>query len=364
VKRHKTWRNAEERKNKHSSTMLDAMEEHGYHTDDERGGAAAALAFGTPPRPTRARPTPRATPTPTPKSSAAAQLSPLVAAGRESVASRAIAAAPDGSTKTTEKAAVSPARRGAKRPAAEIEDDDADESDAGGEDDDDDDDARLCAGDEKCENDKEWAALTTWIRMNLHQPRTNKRKVLFVGHHPKLNPVKGVDAGACDAARVEHAKLRRERCEEERARAAAANASKRGGRRKNATTPPSTRGADGGGAEDFVFVLNPDIEWSDVNFDTRARMRTLADETRDIFERKYARKKKLPWEWERKVQKYKPRGTGKTFNVPLVNVVRGIQDAYFKYEEACANANANAGGGGQSAGGFRPPKTPSPSCSG
>ena len=24
---------------------------------------------------------------------------------------------------------------------------------------------------------KEWAALTTWIRMNLHQPRTNKRKV-------------------------------------------------------------------------------------------------------------------------------------------------------------------------------------------
>ena len=39
---------------------------------------------------------------------------------------------------------------------------------------------------------KEWAALTTWIRMNLHQARTARRKVLFVGHHPRLNPVDGV----------------------------------------------------------------------------------------------------------------------------------------------------------------------------
>ena len=33
--------------------------------------------------------------------------------------------------------------------------------------------------DAKDELTKEWAALTTWIRMNLHQPRTNKRKVSF-----------------------------------------------------------------------------------------------------------------------------------------------------------------------------------------
>ena len=31
--------------------------------------------------------------------------------------------------------------------------------------------------DAKDELTKEWAALTTRIRMNLHQPRTNKRKV-------------------------------------------------------------------------------------------------------------------------------------------------------------------------------------------
>ncbi|DBB10707.1 TPA: hypothetical protein ACH3X3_007203 [Trebouxia sp. C0006] len=29
---------------------------------------------------------------------------------------------------------------------------------------------------------KEWAALTTWLRMNLHQARTAKRQVCFVGH--------------------------------------------------------------------------------------------------------------------------------------------------------------------------------------
>jgi hypothetical protein len=32
------------------------------------------------------------------------------------------------------------------------------------------------------DNGKEWAALTTWLRMNLHHPRTNKRVILFLGH--------------------------------------------------------------------------------------------------------------------------------------------------------------------------------------
>ena len=32
------------------------------------------------------------------------------------------------------------------------------------------------------DRDKDWAALTTWLRMNLHHPRTAKRQVLFVGH--------------------------------------------------------------------------------------------------------------------------------------------------------------------------------------
>ena len=57
-------------------------------------------------------------------------------------------------------------------------------------------------------------------------------------------------------------------------------------------------------------------------------MKTLVAETMDIFERKY--KKRKVWEWERKV-KYRPPGTNKTFNVPLGNVVRGIQEAYFVF---------------------------------
>ncbi|GIL86425.1 hypothetical protein Vretifemale_14758 [Volvox reticuliferus] len=36
---------------------------------------------------------------------------------------------------------------------------------------------------ERGHRDKEWAALTTWLRMNLHQPRTAKREVLFLGQH-------------------------------------------------------------------------------------------------------------------------------------------------------------------------------------
>ena len=83
-----------------------------------------------------------------------------------------------------------------------------------------------------------------------------------------------------------------------------------------------------------MFVLNPELRWSDVGHDTRVRMRTLVEETMDIFGRKYV--KRRPEDWEKKLQKYRPPGTGKTFNVPLGNVVRGIQDAYFLFsgEEA------------------------------
>jgi len=78
-----------------------------------------------------------------------------------------------------------------------------------------------------------------------------------------------------------------------------------------------------------VFVMNPELDWSDVSHDTRVRMKTLVAETQDIFARKY--KKRQAWEWERKVQKYRLPG-GKTFSVPLGNVVRGIQEAFFKYD--------------------------------
>ena len=57
--------------------------------------------------------------------------------------------------------------------------------------------------DAKDELAKEWAALTTWIRMNLHQPRTNKRKVLFVGHHPRLHPVPGAEAAIGETREAE-----------------------------------------------------------------------------------------------------------------------------------------------------------------
>ena len=156
------------------------------------------------------------------------------------------------------------------------------------------------------EENKEWAALTTWIRMNLHQRRTAKRKVLFVGHHPKHNPVPGVKP--------------REFVDEEKDCSGGI-----AGRKRKA----SKRGVDG-----FTFMLNPELDWSDVNHHTRERMKTLVEETKRVFTKKY--KKREPWEWTCKLQAYRPdSGEGKTFLVPLRDVVRGIQEVFFEHETLC-----------------------------
>jgi hypothetical protein len=167
---------------------------------------------------------------------------------------------------------------------------------------------------------KEWAALTTWIRMNLHQPRTTQRKVLFVGHHPTLHPV------------LEDVREKEEKGIEGKEGKTVKVGSKRNSNAAglgSSSKPTKLMHVRGGvrKEDDFQFVLNPDLDWSDVGHDTRIRMKTLVQETMDIFQRKY--KKRKPWEWERKVQKYRPPGSGKTFSVPLGCVVRGIQEAYF-----------------------------------
>jgi hypothetical protein len=97
----------------------------------------------------------------------------------------------------------------------------------------------------------------------------------------------------------------------------------------------STRVGDG---DDFVFVLNPELDWDDVNVDTRVRMKTLVAETMDIFERKYSKRK--VHEWEKKVQKYRPPNSvdGRTYNVPLGNVVRGIQETFYRQEAGARRA--------------------------
>ena len=165
--------------------------------------------------------------------------------------------------------------------------------------------------DVKDELAKEWAALTTWIRMNLHQPRTNKRKVLFVGHHPRLHPVPGAEAAIGETRDSERWRGRLGPTGEVIGGGGGGGGGVRGGG-KRAKVSGDAHG--GGGTrkgridgEDFVFVLNPEIDWSDVNIDTRVRMRTLVAETMDIFRRKYAKRK--THEWERKVQKYKPPGS-------------------------------------------------------
>ena len=203
--------------------------------------------------------------------------------------------------------------------------------------------------DAKDELAKEWAALTTWIRMNLHQPRTNKRKVLFVGHHPRLHPVPGAEAAIAESFAEGEATRWRGRLgpsgEVIGGGDSRGGGSNPGGGGKRAKVSAGDAHAGSGATrkgridgEDFVFVLNPEIDWSDVNIDTRVRMRTLVAETMDIFRRKYAKRK--THEWERKVQKYKPLGSkdGRTYNVPLGNVVRGIQETYYRHEPEARRA--------------------------
>ena len=232
--------------------------------------------------------------------------------------------------------------------------------------------------DAKDELAKEWAALTTWIRMNLHQPRTNKRKVLFVGHHPRLHPVPGAEAAIAESFAEGEATRWRGRLgpsgEVIGGGDSRGGGSNLGGGRKRAKVSAGDA-HNGSGAtrkgridgEDFVFVLNPEIDWSDVNIDTRVRMRTLVAETMDIFKRKYAKRKEH--EWERKVQKYKPPGSrdGRTFNVPLGNVVRGIQETFYRHEPEARRAalERDEAGVAQLAAaanipGTKQPKTPSP----
>ena len=119
------------------------------------------------------------------------------------------------------------------------------------------------------EQDKEWAALTTWLRMNLHQLRTSKRQVLFTADSP----------------------------------------------------------APG---QPWVFQLNPNLTWDDINEDTKLRLKTLPEETEAAYARKYP--KRPSSEWQHKTQKYRPQCSTSTVQVPLGEMVNSLRDIYFVQE--------------------------------
>mmetsp|Transcript_35009 Transcript_35009/g.110629 ORF Transcript_35009/g.110629 Transcript_35009/m.110629 type:complete len:332 (-) Transcript_35009:221-1216(-) len=129
------------------------------------------------------------------------------------------------------------------------------------------------------EKDKEWAALTTWLRMNLHQPRTAKRKVLFVG----------------------------------------------------------TLMDDG----EWVFDLNEAITWDDVSADTKTRLKTLVEETEAAFVQKYPSRRVSDWKY--KIQKYRLPGGSRTYMVPLADVVYSLQEIYFQNHRVDESAAAVEG---------------------
>lgn len=125
-----------------------------------------------------------------------------------------------------------------------------------------------CCG--ESDRDKDWAALTTWLRMNLHHPRTAKRQVLFVGSQQAHD-----------------------------------------GRR-------------------WLFQLNPALTWDDVSAETKLRLRSLPQETEVAFSRKYPGKPGC--EWVHKTQKYRPPGCSSTFLVPLCDMIHSLGAIYQTHE--------------------------------
>ncbi|KIZ06584.1 hypothetical protein MNEG_1370 [Monoraphidium neglectum] len=108
--------------------------------------------------------------------------------------------------------------------------------------------------------DKDWAALTTWIRMNLHHPRTAKKLVLFVG---RRHPATGA----------------------------------------------------------WSFDLDPRLTWDDVSEETKRRLSLLPEEAARTYARKYPHR--APGGWTRRPQKYAAPGGGAGGVVPLGELRRG-----------------------------------------
>lgn len=141
------------------------------------------------------------------------------------------------------------------------------------------DDDESCSASGHKQRDKEWAALTTWLRMNLHHPRTNKRQVLFVGV-------------LCDETR------------------------------------------------NWQFKLNPALSWDDVSPETKLRLKNLPSETEAAFARKYPNRPTV--EWVYKTQKYKPQGMPHSVTIPMADIINTLQDIYYENEQRSRDSPASA----------------------
>lgn len=118
--------------------------------------------------------------------------------------------------------------------------------------------------------------------MNIHNPRTAKKVVLFVGR--------------CDAAT---------------------------GR--------------------WAFSLNPKLGWGDVSPETRQRLRHLPQEAAQAFAAKYPARP--PADWRRKSQKYRAPGGSQTHLVLLEDLVTSLHALWLQHEGgggAAASEGASA----------------------
>lgn len=151
------------------------------------------------------------------------------------------------------------------------------------------------------EGARAWAALTTWLRMNIHNARTAKRAVPFVGQRQ------------ADSSR-------------------------------------------------WAFQLNPSLSWADVSPETRQRLQHLPQEAAQAFRSKYPTRD--PEEWRLKSQKYKPPGTAQTSLVLLEDLVMGLHAVWQQHEGCSPAAAAPAAAPAAATAAAGPASLPAPAASG
>ena len=191
------------------------------------------------------------------------------------------------------------------------------------------------AATETNDGNKEWAALTTWLRMVRARPRP-------LCHALLLPPSSCATRAAGARARAHDARAPVQNIHHPR----------------TAKRVVMFLGSRDPGSGRWFFVLNPALRWADLSLDTRLRLAGLVQEARGAFARKYP--SRPPDQWRQKSQKYKPPGQAATHTVALGDLVTSLQavaDRFLAEEGVAGDARQMSPDSGANSGSW-PAHTP------
>ena len=88
----------------------------------------------------------------------------------------------------------------------------------------------------------------------------------------------------------------------------------------------------------WAFRLNDSVTWADISPETKGRLRSLAAEAQAAYARKFPHRRSEMWGV--RTAKYRPPGSNRLFQVPLLDMVTSLVGIWVENE-----------GGGSAAGG-------------